>query len=144
MLFIIGSFIAFIALLLYGIYVFNDYKSSTKEEKKTKHRHMIRVVLMVPITAILLISENLRRNGLTLEEIRPYLFVAVLISFFIPGFVYMLRTAFHKESREKFNDRSHYKSSFVYKYRKVIVPLAVLVPIVFILVMFYQIWEMSF
>ncbi|GGD08204.1 OSTA/TMEM184 family protein [Pontibacillus salipaludis] len=144
MLFIIGSFIAFIALLLYGSYVFNDYKNSTKEEKITKHRHMIRVVLMVPIAAILLISENLRRNGLTLEELRPYLFVAVLISFFIPGFVYLIRTASHKESREKFNDRSHYKFSFMYKYRKVMVPFAVLVPVGFILEMLYKIWEMSF
>lgn len=144
MLVIILSTIAWIILVVYALKTVIKYKKSSKEKKKQSHGLMIRVVGLVPLSAILITGENLKLQGFTMEEIKPYLFIAAIIFIFIPGYIYLMYTLFSKETRKDYNDPDKYKAKFLYNHRKFLVPIIVTVPIVIITITVYKLGDLAF
>ncbi|MEC1155537.1 hypothetical protein [Cytobacillus horneckiae] len=144
MLVLIISVILWMFLAVYAIKTVKEYRQSTKKEKKQKHRLMIYVVGSVPLAAILLIGENLKLQGFTMNEIMPYLFVAAIIFIFVPGYIYLFMTLFSKDTYESYGEPNKYKSKFIFKNRKLLVPIIVALPIVIITFTIVKIGEALF
>ncbi|OIU68570.1 hypothetical protein BHE18_16720 [Rossellomorea aquimaris] len=138
MFIIIGSIILWCCLVGYAIKTFTHYKRSSEVEKQRKHGFMIKVVGSVPLAAILITGQNLTMQGYTMEQIKPYLFIAALITIFIPGYIYLLYTLFSEDSFKNYNDPGKYKSSYLYIHRKVLMPITVTVPIIILTIYIYN------
>jgi uncharacterized membrane protein len=105
---------------------------------------MIKVVGSVPLAAILTIGQNLTMQGYTMEQIKPYLFIAALITIFIPGYIYLLYTLFSEESFKNYDDPNKYKSAFLYKHRKVLKFITITVPIIILTIFIYNLGVEAF
>ncbi|RWZ60560.1 hypothetical protein EQV77_04490 [Halobacillus fulvus] len=144
MLIAVGAIVLWLVLVGFAIKSWLNYKQSTKQEKNEKHGKLIRIIGLVPLTAILLMGEIMQGFGWTLEETRPYLFVAALLLIFIPGYIYLFYTVFSKEAREDFEDERKYKTKFMYKHRKIMVPVTIIIPLVIITITVIQLGGLAF
>lgn len=141
---IISLIVVWITLVIFAVRSVLKYRKSSKEEQKKDFSSMIRMVGVVPLSAIIFVGMILQDSGVSMDTLKPILFIVALVTIFIPGFLLMFYEVFSKEKRKDFNNPDKYGNKFIYKHRTKIVPLVLIIPVVMILFMLYKIAGVTF